>query len=144
MSDNPSHCFDCESGTYDEVKTIYTVKLPEGDSFEIPDLVMLRCNKCGDEIFPSVSSDRIDTEIDAYQDTVTPELLVEFLKQFDLNQKEAAELLGLGEKTFHRWLKDHQRVSRSMGYFIRLVMKHPDAYESLEQRSWRQKSDVMC
>jgi hypothetical protein len=43
----------------------------------------------------------------------------------------------MGGKTLHRWARGTQRVSRSMGYFLRALMAHPAVYEWIRDRRWR-------
>jgi len=99
---------------------------------------MLRCDVCGEFSIPAASARAIDAAILEYSDTVSVEILKEFLTKFHLDQTEAADALGLGAKTFHRWVRGTQRVSRSMGYFLRAMVEFPEAFEWIQQRRWRE------
>jgi len=61
MSNHPEICFDCNEGHYDEVKIDYPVQSPSMDEpVVLKNLVILRCNKCGEELMPREASKRID------------------------------------------------------------------------------------
>ena len=111
--------------------------MPDGDTLTVPKLLILRCDKCGEDTIPPDSSRRIETAVDQHQDTLPPAAVRSFLEQFQIDQTEAAEALGMGGKTFHRWARGTQRISRSMGYFLRALMAHPDVFEWIRDRRWR-------
>ena len=103
----------------------------------VPNVKILRCNSCGQELIPAASLEQIEDYVAEATEQLPPAEIYAFLEQFDLNQKEAAEILGLGEKTVHRWLKGVGVVSRSMGYYLRLLRAHPNCLSWLQNREWR-------
>jgi YgiT-type zinc finger domain-containing protein len=137
MSNHPETCFACDEGHYQEVIEDYRLDLPDGETLTVPRLLILRCDKCGEDTVPPDSSRRIETALDQHQDTLPPAAVRAFLEQFRIDQTEAAEALGMGGKTLHRWARGTQRVSRSMGYFLRALMAHPAVYEWIRDRHWR-------
>jgi putative zinc finger/helix-turn-helix YgiT family protein len=137
MSSHTETCFECGEGHYQEVIEDYRRALPEGEILIVPKLLILRCDKCGEDTIPPESSRRIETAVDQHQDTLPAAAVRSFLEQFQIDQTEAAEALGMGGKTFHRWARGTQRVSRSMGYFLRSLMAHPAVYEWIRDRRWR-------
>lgn len=137
MSTHPATCFACGEGHYQEVIEDYRLDLPEGETLTVPKLLVLRCDKCGEDTVPPESSRRIEAAVDQHQDTLPPAAVRAFLEQFQVDQTEAAEALGMGGKTLHRWARGTQRVSRSMGYFLRALMAHPAIYEWIRDRRWR-------
>ena len=140
MTKNHEICFACGEGEYREVQEDYAVELPGGEVLTVPKLTILRCEKCGEETVPPESSRRIEAAVDEHQDTLSPGAVRSFLDQFHVDQTEAAEALGMGSKTFHRWARGTQKVSRSMGYFLRALMAHPAVYDWIRNRSWRRAS----
>ena len=116
--------------------------MPDGDSFTIPSLSVIRCDSCDEISIPAASAKAIDAAILEYSETVSVEFLREFLANFNLDQTEAAEALGLGGKTVHRWVRGTQRVSRSMGYFLRAMVEFPEAFEWIQHRRWRENSEA--
>ena len=138
MIAHPETCFACGLGPYQEVVEDYRIDLPEGEILTVPKLLILRCAKCGEETIPPESSRRIETAVDQCQETLTPREVRAFLAEFGLDQTEAAQALGLGGKTFHRWARGTQRVSRSMGYFLRALSAHPEVFAWIRDRRWRE------
>lgn len=137
MNNHPEICFACGEGHYQDLIEDYRLDLPDGETLTVPKLLILRCNKCGEETISPESSRRIETSVDQHQDTFPAASVRSFLEQFQIDQTEAAEALGMGRKTLHRWARGTQRVSRSMGYFLRALMAHPEIYEWIRDRSWR-------
>lgn len=137
MSNHPETCFACGEGQYQEAIEDYCLDLPDGETLTVPKLLIFRCANCGEDTIPPESSRRIETAVDHHQETLPPAAVRSFLEQFQIDQTEAAEALGMGGKTLHRWARGTQRVSRSMGYFIRALMAHPAVYEWIRDRSWR-------
>lgn len=135
-----TNCFECESGVCREVKEPYVVELPDGDRFTISSLSVIRCDTCDEVSIPGASAKVIDDAILEYSETVSVEFLREFLAKFNLDQTEAAEALGLGGKTVHRWVRGTQRVSRSMGFFLRAMVEFPEAFEWIQHRRWRENN----
>lgn len=137
MKNHSETCFACGEGHYQKVIEDYRLDLPEGEVLTVPKLLILRCDKCGEETIPPESSRRIEAAVDQHQDTLPAPAVRSFLDQFQIDQTEAAEALGMGGKTLHRWARGTQRVSRSMGYFLRALMAHPAVYEWIRDRCWR-------
>ncbi len=137
MSNHPEICFACGEGHYQEAIEDYRLDLLDGETLTVPKLLILRCDKCGEDTIPPDSSRRIETAVEQHQDTLPVAAVLAFLKQFQIDQTEAAEALGMGGKTLHRWARGTQRVSRSMGYFLRALMAHPAVYEWIRDRRWR-------
>ena len=138
MSEYSTNCFECESGVCHEVTEPYEVQLPDGDCFTIPSLSIIRCDDCGEISIPAASAKVIDAAILEYSETVSVEFLKSFLTKFNLDQTEAAEALGLGGETFHRWVRGTHRVNRSMGFFLRAMVEFPEAFEWIQNRCWRE------
>jgi putative zinc finger/helix-turn-helix YgiT family protein len=142
MNNHPEICFACGEGHYQKVFEDYRLDLPEGETLTVPKLLLLRCDKCGEETIPPESARRIEAAVEQHQDTLPPATVRAFLNQFHIDQTEAAEALGMGGKTLHRWARGTQRVSRSMGYFLRALMAHPEVYEWIRDRRWRHVEEV--
>ena len=137
MTNHQETCFACGDGHYQEVVEDYRLELPEGEILTVPKLHILRCDQCREVTIPPESSRRIETAVEQRQDTLPSAAVHSFLEQFQIDQTEAAEALGMGGKTLHRWARGTQRVSRSMGYFLRALMAHPEVYEWIRDRRWR-------
>jgi putative zinc finger/helix-turn-helix YgiT family protein len=133
----PYPCDECDSGTVEAVTEDYAIRTPDGNTIVVPGVEMHRCNQCGETLIPAASS-RYISEYEAREtEQLTREELHAIFERSDLTQKDFAEALGLGEKTFHRWLKGTQVVSRSMGYYLRAMDRFPEAFGWVKTRGWR-------
>lgn len=133
----PYPCDECGRGSVETVTEDYSVHTPDGNTIIVPQVEMHRCNQCGETSIPAASS-RYISEFQAREtEALTREELHAIFERSDLTQKEFAEALGLGEKTFHRWLKGTQVVSRSMGYYLRAMDRFPEAFDWVKSRRWR-------
>jgi len=133
----PYPCDECDSGNVEAVTEDYAIRTPDGNTIIVPGVEMHRCNHCGETLIPAASS-RYISEYEAREtEQLTREELHAIFERSDLTQKDFAEALGLGEKTFHRWLKGTQVVSRSMGYYLRAMDRFPEAFDWVKTRGWR-------
>lgn len=137
MKSHPTHCVDCDNGSYERVVIDYTDVDQNGVQVLVPNVEILRCSACGAELIPAASSRQISEAVAKASDQLSPEELYAIMEQFDLNQTQMAEIFGFGEKTYHRWLKGTQVVSRSMGYYLRAMAACPDAFAFVRDRAWR-------
>ena len=80
-----------------------------------------------------------DDAIAEHTERLTTDELREIREQFELDQTEMSEALGLGNKTYHRWENGTQYPSRSMGYYLRVLREYPDAFKWLRDRQWRER-----
>lgn len=132
-------CSECDD-YYIETSKNFEAPTPDDGVVIIPNFRVLQCKSCGDELIPSESLEQITKAIAEATEQLTAKELNDFLETYNLTQKEAAEILGLGEKTVHRWTKGIQVVSRSMGYYIRVLEHFPKAFEWLKRRDWKNES----
>ncbi len=139
MTEN-SRCFDCDDGKYASVTIDYEAGTQDGNKVMVPNVTVLRCGSCGAELFPPETLRRISAAVAAETDQFSRKQLYRFLEQFELTQSEAAEAIGLGTKTVHRWLRGTQVISRSMGYYLRSLMAFPEVFEWVRRRGWRTSS----
>jgi len=142
MNEFPNNCPDCANGVCREIVEDYAITTPEGESLVVPNIPVWRCDKCSAQWLSPEAADTIDKFMAVAAEQLVPAEINQFLEKYDLSQAEAGELLGLGEKTINRWLKGRQVVSRSMGFYIRLLLHFPDATQWLKERGWRNTSGV--
>lgn len=139
MSNHPKYCIDCDEGTYELITVDYSDRDASGPEVVVPNVEILRCSHCGQELIPAETSKKISRAVAEADEQLTPEQLYGMLEDFDANQKQLAEICGFGEKTFHRWLKGTQTVSRSMGYYLRVLQRFPEAFAYVKSRAWREQ-----
>ncbi|MEO8616313.1 MAG: type II toxin-antitoxin system MqsA family antitoxin [Luteolibacter sp.] len=134
---SPAPCSECEHGTMHRVIEAYETRSSDGNVVTVPDVTLYRCDQCGETLIPATSA-RLISEYKARElEQLIPAELLRIFDLTDLTQKDFAEALGLGEKTFHRWLKGTQTVSRSMGYYLRAMRQFPEVFEWVMVRGWR-------
>lgn len=115
----------------------YRSRSNDGNIVTIPDVILYRCDQCHETLLPATSLRKI-SEYEAKElEQLTPAEIHGIFDRSDVTQKEFAEALGLGEKTFHRWLKGTQTVSRSMGYYLRAADHFPEVFTWIKDRKWR-------
>ncbi|MDA7520878.1 type II toxin-antitoxin system MqsA family antitoxin [bacterium] len=134
-------CGECGEGVLIECVEDYQTELSDGHILIVPKISFVRCGKCDLKLLPPESWQKVDDAIDEHNDTFKPEEIQAFLNKFGVDQTEAAEALGLGAKTVHRWARGNQRVSRSMGYFLRTIMHKPELFQWVKQRGWHEKTE---
>ncbi len=135
-------CGSCKQGHYEEVLDSYEATAADDVKIIIPRVKLLRCPNCGDELLPPETQGQIDEAVAEQTEQLSPRELERIWERFDLDQTGASEVLGLGGKTFHRWLKGTQYPSRSMGYYLRVLSEFPEAFEWLKERGWRRSNRV--
>lgn len=133
----PETCFECEDGHYDVIIKPYEDRGPDGAIVTVPDVKVLCCSLCDDEIIPAESDRYISRFVAEANEQLTKAELFAMLEASGRTQKDFAETIGLGEKTFHRWLKGTQIASRSMGYYLRAITTFPEVFNWVEGRKWR-------
>jgi DNA-binding transcriptional regulator YiaG len=133
----PETCFECDQGRYEFVVQPYSCRGQDGNVVIVPDVTFLRCTHCGEELIPAESDRYISRYVAEANEQLTKAELYAMLEASGLSQRDFAEAIGLGEKTFHRWLKGTQIASRSMGYYLRAMQRFPEAFEWVKGRGWR-------
>lgn len=133
----PETCLECDEGRYQIVVKPYESRGQDGNVVVVPNVKFLRCTHCGEELIPAESARDISRYVAEATEQLTKAELYAMLEASELSQKDFAEAIGLGEKTFHRWLKGTQIVSRSMGYYLRAMVRFPEAFEWVKERGWR-------
>ncbi|MFA7257462.1 MAG: type II toxin-antitoxin system MqsA family antitoxin [Kiritimatiellales bacterium] len=130
-------CFECDAGNYQIASVDYPVELSGGESFTVPKVKILRCDSCGDEVVPAESSAQIEAYVHDKTEVLTKDELYNMFRDVNLDQEKFANVVGLGQKTYHRWLKGIQTPSRSMGYYLRVLAHFPEVFDWVEKRGWR-------
>ena len=138
----PAPCIECDEGTLTSVTEDYEILTVDGNRIIVPQVDFVRCDQCGETLIPAASSRRISKFQAQASEQLSQKELHQIFERTDLTQKEFAEALGLGEKTFHRWIKGNQVVSRSMGYYLRAMDRFPEVFRWVKERKWRSPDPV--
>lgn len=135
-------CPICGKGLLQLVRTHYEYKHPDEPVENVPDVWVERCDQCGEQIFPSETSQYIEKFIAEQAEQLTSDELEQIREALEVDQTQMSQILGLGEKTFHRWENGTQYPNRSMCYYIRVLAQFPEAFEWLRERGWRRSNRV--
>ena len=131
-------CRKCGKGKLEFVQIEHVEKIPNDNPITIPGLWVNRCDRCGEILFPADSVHFIETVFAEQTELLTGRELKQIRESLGVGrQDEMSEILGLGEKTFHKWESGSQVVSRSMSYYLLILAEFPEAFEWLRDRGWR-------
>ena len=136
-------CPCCGEGSLHTLKRDFNAAIGDGEKLTVPNIEMDVCDRCGEEILPLESAREVEAAIADQTERLTPDELREIREQFDVDQTEMSESLGLGNKTYHRWENGTQYPSRSMGYYLRVLREYPEAFKWLRSRQWRERNHVV-
>lgn len=120
-------CPMCMKHTLESVVTSYEHEY-KGHTLVIEDFVMRTCSSCGAEI--EYPEDNLDAErriLDLKRDVdglLRPSEIRRIRKSFGLTQKDFAEILGVGAKSFARYETGAVVQGRSMDTMLRLLKAH--------------------
>jgi putative zinc finger/helix-turn-helix YgiT family protein len=136
-------CPACEAALMKAVREDMTYTLSDGVKVVVPKLAFHRCPGCGETSIPAESARRADAMVAKVTEQMAPEEVADFLKALKLDQKTAAQALGLGEKTFHAWVCGKQTVSRSMSFYLRALRANPDFFRFIQRRAWHKSAPLV-
>ena len=125
-------CFECEEGRLEPVLEDYTTSHPSRGEIVVPAVPMLRCDRCGDTVIGDDGNRKIDAWLDKKLNAISPQEIQAFLTKYQLTQKQASTITGLGEKNICRWLSGHSRPSESVSNFLRVLLAEDSAFERLK------------
>jgi putative zinc finger/helix-turn-helix YgiT family protein len=132
----PIPCFECDSGTMHPIRQDYATSHPKLGALTIPKVAMLRCDQCGDMLIGHEGNTQIDAYFAEALNSITPAEVQQFLDKYNLSQKQASIITGLGEKNISRWLNGHSRASESISNYLRLLSADAQTFERLKQKNF--------
>jgi putative zinc finger/helix-turn-helix YgiT family protein len=135
-------CPECEKGHLRPQVADYVATLSDGVKITVPKVPLEVCDYCGEIAVSLEASRQIDAYIAEQIEQLAPRELERIREDLGVDQTQMSEILGLGGKTYHRWEKGNQAVSRSMGYYLRVLAEFPEAFDWLRQRGWRKRNRV--
>ena len=130
-------CPCCEKGLLALCQVDYVATPQNETPITVKDVWVEKCPVCGEMVFPSESSDYIASVIAEETEQLTPVQLKEIRERLGVGQTKMSDILGLGDRTYHRWENGTQYPSRSMCYYIRTLGRFPTAFDWLSKREWR-------
>lgn len=101
-------------------------------SFTIPHLEIPVCRSCGEKVFTEKVDDQVNAALHCHLHLLTPEEMRTALQRINLNQKEAADRLGIAEATLSLWLDGTQIQPRAMDKLLRVFFAFPEVRTALD------------
>ncbi|OBQ46235.1 type II toxin-antitoxin system MqsA family antitoxin [Halodesulfovibrio spirochaetisodalis] len=93
------------------------------------------CDECGEEFVDAKANAESSRKIIEFQRQVDGLLsaaeIIQCRKQYGLNQKEFADLLGVAEKSFARWETSTVKQGTQIDNLLRTYLKYPKAVDAL-------------
>jgi putative zinc finger/helix-turn-helix YgiT family protein len=134
-------CRECGEGKFELVQITHLEKIPNDNPVTVADIWVDRCNHCGEILFPGETAQFIEMVVADSTEQLTGQELEQIREMFGVHrQDDMSEILGLGEKTFHKWESGSQVPTRSMSYYIRVLAEFPEAFEWLKRRGWQSRN----
>ena len=131
-------CRECGEGKFELVQITHLEKIPNDNPVTVADVWVDRCNHCGEILFPGETAQFIEMVVADSTEQLTSQDLEQIRELLGVRrQDDMSEILGLGEKTFHKWESGSQVPTRSMSYYIRVLAEFPEAFAWLRARGWR-------
>jgi YgiT-type zinc finger domain-containing protein len=138
MTKTNDACIACGEGKYVGFKKDLFIETEGGLQFQVPEVGMLRCDSCGDEIVPARSHKYVDNYVADRVEQLTPGDVRDLFGSIDNTQSAICEDLGLGTKTLGRWLSGEQHPNRAMGFYLRAMAEFPQVYCWVKARAWKE------
>lgn len=136
-------CRECGEGKFELVQITHIAKIPNDNPVTVADIWVDRCDHCGEVLFPAETVQYIESVIADQTEQLTGQDLEQIREMLGIHrQDDMSEILGLGEKTFHKWESGSQVPTRSMSYYIRVLAEFPEAFEWLRARGWNGRNRV--
>lgn len=103
-----------------------------GGTIVIDDAQWEECASCGERIASVELEKALESERYRRLGLLTPEEILKIRKRADLNQKEIAEKIGVGEKTYARWEAGYSLHTKSSDNLIRLFARDAGLFEQVD------------
>jgi putative zinc finger/helix-turn-helix YgiT family protein len=130
-------CATCKEGVLTEAVVDYQTEMEhDGRSYDIriPDLEVLRCDRCGSIVLPDASYGRLADALRERAGLLFPAEIARGREQIGLNQKDLAQLVGVAPANVARWESGDQLQQRIMNDFLDAVFHVPELRTYLRRR----------
>lgn len=135
----PWRCGSCGEQAVTEGSVSYKASIKhEGrlHEIEIPQLVVPKCEKCGELSFNNRADEQINAALRNKLGLMQPDEIRQERNRLGLNQEELAELTGVAKESISRWENGAQIQSRSTDKLLRIFFRFG------EVRNWLAGDDA--
>lgn len=129
-------CFACEAGTLRCERRDHTFQHPKLGECTIPAVPVWVCDTCGEQSIGDEGNRLIEDYLDQALNVISPDEIQRLLNKYNLTQRQASQITGLGEKNISRWASGRARPSESVSNFLRLLLADEAAFERLRQKNF--------
>jgi len=145
MYKNGDICPICQTGCLETTVKNKTFEY-KGKSITIPNYKIYYCSVCEDGIVDNKTlkeTEKILTDFRRKVDgLLTSDEIKAIREKYGLTQKEFAELLDVGEKTFTRYENGQVTQSRAMDILLRYLNDDPSVIEKLKNKKYRKSENL--
>lgn len=142
MSKEGDSCILCGIGHYERILEDFNLEDKNGHEVRIPQVAVFKCTSCGDKVVPVASHNYIEKRAAEANEQLSPIDVQTLFKTLGRSQSEISEDLGLGSKTYGRWLSGSQHPSKALGFYLRIVAEFPQVYAWVANRAWKKQTPV--
>jgi putative zinc finger/helix-turn-helix YgiT family protein len=133
----PWRCVECRAKeVYPQPTDYTTTRKHDGREYtvHVPDLEILTCRKCGEQLFTASIDERIVAALRAQVGLLPPEEIRRGRDQLEMTQQELADQLGIAKETISRWETGGMIQSRAMDNLLRLYFESEEVRRLLRKR----------
>lgn len=132
----PWRCVECRNKEVFPLATDYTTTIKHDGrtyTFQVPDLEIPTCRKCGSQEFGGKEDEKIRDAFRAHVGMLTSQEIKTRRGELGLSQQELAEQLGVAKETISRW-ETGAIQSRPLDNLMRLFFGSEEVRTLLHQR----------
>src|SRR5271170_1729961 len=132
----PWNCGVCREKALVPLVKDYTAEMEHDGrlySVTVPQLQILRCEKCGSQKLPAEASEKLEEQLRIQAGLLSPVEIRENRKRLALTQEQLASYLKVAESTVCRWERGGQIQQRSMDLLLRAFFDLPQLRQYLKR-----------
>ena len=121
----PRTCAECGEVTVQATEIAYDAQVKHDGRthrFQIPRLVIDKCQRCGEELFTNRTNDQITTALREFLGLLQPDHIRQRLAELGLSQRLFAQRLGVAPESVSRWLNGLAIQTRALDNLMRLFL----------------------
>jgi putative zinc finger/helix-turn-helix YgiT family protein len=134
----PRRCPNCREKRVREIVERYETRIEhDGGPYEVavPDLLLLKCEACGNRILPPASEDRVSDALRTAAGLLTPSEIATRRAALNLSAGEMAVLLHIPEAVYSRWESGGAIQQRHSDLLMRSLFAVPELRAYLGTRT---------
>ena len=121
----PRTCAECGEVAVQPTEITYDAQVKHDGRthrFQIPRLIIDKCQRCGEELFTSRTNDQITAALREFLGLLQPADIRRRLVELGLTQRSFAKRIGVAPETVSRWLNSLAIQTRALDNLMRLFL----------------------